>query len=203
MNDLPVYLTDYTPNNWMPMEEQDGVQLFLLDPLNENEEYEHVTSRFLLTLRNAKILRVERVQNRVLMRRYFEKSNRMKHLGIPDVQREELLFHGTGKEHIISKTKEGFSMQFFTEGMWGRGNYFAVNSSYSHEHAFKQEYSEIYKMFAVYVLIGNSCFLEQDSTLTNPPSPYDSVHGIDSGTHIYITYDNEHAYPSYLISYTL
>ena len=203
------------------MEEGEQVKLFLLD--QQSEEYERVTDQFLLTLPNAKILRVDRIQNKLIIRRYFHRSQLMKDFGTEDL-REEVLFHGTRgtQPELIYSGDEGFDLRFSAEGYWGRGNYFAVNSFYSHAYAFKQDHdnrSEVFKMFAAHVLTGNSIFLPRDDTLTKPPfldqgaddnnSPdtvvrrrYDSVHGITQGTRVYITYDNEHAYPAYLITYT-
>ena len=198
------------------MKEEDQVESFLLDPVQESEEYERVTNQFLLTLPNAEILRVERIQNKLIMKRYFHRSQLMKDFGTEDL-REELLFHGTSdtQPEVIYMGDEGFDMRFSEKGFWGRGNYFAVNSSYSHDYAFHR--NGVFKMFAANVLTGNSIFLQPDDTLTKPPfldsandnnsstvirRRYDSVHGNTGGTRVYITYDNEHAYPAYLITYT-
>ena len=198
------------------MKEEDQVKLFLLDPTQESEEYERVTNQFLLTLPNAEILRVERIQNKMIMKRYFHRSQLMKDFGTADL-REELLFHGTSQvqPELIYKGDEGFDIRFSLDGMWGRGNYFAVNSSYSHKYAFS--HNGVFKMFAVNVLTGNSFFSESNHSLqlTKPPflesadssstaiqRRYDSVYGNTGGTRVYITYDNEHAYPAYLITYT-
>ena len=198
------------------MEEEQQVKLFLLDPLQESEEYERVTNQFFLTLPNAEIRRVERIQNKLIMRRYFHRSQLMKDFGTEDL-REELLFHGTRETQpdLIYMGDEGFDMRFSAKGYWGRGNYFAVNSFYSHNYAF--HHNGVFKMFAANVLTGNSILLQPDDTLTKPPfldnandnnsstairRHYDSVHGNTLGTRVYITYDNEHAYPAYLITYT-
>lgn len=199
------------------MEEEEQVKLFLLDRQQQSEEYERVTSQFLLTLPDVEILRVERIQNKLIMRRYFHRSQLMKNFGTKDL-REELLFHGTRETppEAIYQGDEGFDMRFSAEGYWGRGNYFAVNSSYSHDYAFS--HNGLFKMFAANVLTGNSFFSECDPSLNTPPfldsddnatnssgttirRRYDSVHGNTYGTRVYITYDNEHAYPTYLITY--
>ena len=203
------------------MEEGEQVKLFLLDPFQQTDEYERVTDQFLLTLPDADILRVDRIQNKLIMRRYFHRSQLMREFGTEDL-REELLFHGTGETQpeLIYNGGEGFDMRFSKEGYWGRGNYFAVNSSYSHLYAFYHD-SGVFKMFAAKVLTGNSIFKKEiDRSLTMPPfldsandntsnsgtaiqHRYDSVHGDTGGTRVYITYDNEHAYPAYLITYKL
>lgn len=196
------------------MEEKEEVKLFLLDWTQDSDEYERVTNQFLLTLPNAEILRVERIQNKMIMRRYFHRSQLMKDFGTKGL-REELLFHGTSQiqPELIYKGDEGFDMRFSADGMWGRGNYFAVNSAYSHNYAYN--HNGVFKMFAASVLTGNSFFSASDPRLTKPPlldsatnssstaiqRCYDSVHGNTGGTRVYITYDNEHAYPAYLITY--
>ena len=198
------------------MTEQDEVKLFLLDPVEESEEYTRVTNQFMLTLPNASILRVERIQNKTIWRRYFCRRQLMRDFDQShDHLQEKLLFYGTecNNPEVIYKGTEGFDMQCSSSGKWGRGNYFAKNSSYSHGFAFKED--EVWKMLAVNVLTGNSFYSEPDESLTKPPfledssssntsirHRYDSVYGNVGGTRVYITYDNEHAYPAYLITYT-
>ena len=50
----------------------------------------------------------------------------------------KVLFHGTRGTPplMIYSGEEGFDMRFSNDGMWGRANYFAVNSSYSNGYAF-------------------------------------------------------------------
>ena len=48
--------------------------LYLLDPEAEIDEYDLVTSAFTQTLPDAKILRVQRVQNKVVWQQYFHCS---------------------------------------------------------------------------------------------------------------------------------
>ena len=196
------------------MEETDEVKVFLVDPVAESEEYERVTGQFQLTLPNVDILKVERVQNKFLWKRYHYRSQLMVNFDRSHL-REELLFHGSrrNKPEDIYRGGEGFDMRFSSVGMWGRGNYFAVNSSYSHSYAYDTNGAR--KIFAAWVLTGNSKYLEPNHSLTKPPfvddpagvsstnikRRYDSVNGYTGGTRVYITYDNEHAYPAYLITY--
>ena len=201
------------PDNWNEMEVYDQVKLFPLDPIAESEEYERVVNQFELTLPRVRILNVERVQNRVLWKRYRHRSELMKDFDKSHL-REQLLFHGTrtSNPEDIYKGGEGFDMRFSSDGLWGRGNYFAVNSSYSNSYAFKTR--EVKKMFAAWVLTGNSVYLPSNRSLRKPPfvddsggsstsiqRRYDSVNGTTGGTRVYITYDNDHAYPAYLITY--
>ena len=190
------------------------VKLSLLDPLTEDEEYERVINQFTLTLPDVVVLKIERVQNKILWRRYHHRSQLMKSFNTAYL-REELLFHGTqsNRPELIYGGAEGFNMHFSRKGMWGRGNYFAVNSKYSNGYAFSTS-GGTKKMFAAWVLTGNSKCLPSDRELVQPPfmdkpanqenvvqRRYDSVNGTTGGTRVYITYDNEHAYPAYIITY--
>ena len=195
------------------MEDTEEVKISLLDEDTETEEYERVTEQFLLTLPNANILKVQRIQNKVLWRRYFNRSRLMREFDRLSF-RQELLFHGTRnkKPELIYGGGEGFDMRFSSSGLWGRGNYFAENSKYSDSYAHHVSGARV--MFAALVLTGNSIQLPENRSLTKPPfmpvrgdpgtaiqHRYDSVCGITGGTHVYITYDNDHAYPAYLITY--
>lgn len=50
-----------------------------------------------------------------------------------------MMYHGTRNNSpgLIYKSEEGFDMRLSPGGMWGRANYFAANSSYSHQYRHK------------------------------------------------------------------
>ena len=196
------------------MEHSKEVKLSLLDPLTEAEEYERVINQFKLTLPDVEVLKIERIQNKILWRRYHNRCQLMRNFNTACL-RDELLFHGTqsNRPELIYGGAEGFNMHFSRKGMWGKGNYFAVNSKYSNRYAFRTS-DGTKKLFAAWVLTGNSICLPSNRELVQPPfmdkpanqenvvqRRYDSVKGTTGGTQVYITYDNEHAYPAYLITY--
>ena len=155
------------PQNWDTMKDDDEVKLFPVDPERESDEYERVANQFLLTLPRAHILQVQRVQNKLLWKRYRDCSKRMSDRNL--YVRDELLFHGTRgtkPEHIYKGT-DSFDLRCSSGGMWGRGTYFAVNAEYSDSYAYRE--GNIQKMFAAFVLTGNSYFSPPDSSLTKPP----------------------------------
>jgi len=103
-------------------------------------------------------------------------------------------------------------IQFAAEGLWGRGIYFAENSSYSDNYAHTLPGNKERQMFLAEVILGDCVALEQDSSLRLPPPKsvknsslavelYDSVQGTTGGSTVFIVYDNNKAYPSYLITY--
>ena len=100
-------------------------------------------------------------------------------------------------------------MRFGRAGMWGNGNYFAVNASYSNNYAYHLP-DGTKQMFLAKVLTGYSIELQPSSSLRMPPirksvisenMRYDTVTGRTNGSKVYIAYSNDKAYPFYLISY--
>ena len=201
------------------MDNDEDVRLFLLDPDHEteNDEYSRVTNEFLQTLPRAKIVKIHRVQNKTVWAKYLHCVQMLQEMN-PPILAEKLLFHGTRRNDPkeIYQGADGFDMRFSSIGMWGRGNYFAVNASYSNSYAFHAE-GGVRKIFAAWVLTGRAynCGTKSDRSITKPPflnesgansgtsvrHRYDSVTATTGGSHVYITYDNVHAYPAYLITY--
>ena len=89
------------------------------------------------------------------------------------------------------------------------GAYFAVNASYSDKYCHIDSNSEIKQLLPVKVLTGNSRSYGErnDPSLTKPPPLshgshvlYDTVNGYTEGLYVYVVYDNDTAYPAYLIT---
>jgi hypothetical protein len=53
--------------------------------------------------------------------------------------------------------------------MWGKANYFALNSSYSNNYAFKDEDGSR-KMFMALVTLGKDIKMQPDRNLRQPPN---------------------------------
>ena len=162
---------------------------------------------------NATIMSIEQIQNHELWMKYSNTAQQIR--DEPQNCREKLLFHGTRdtdpKE--IYKGDSSFDMRFSRQGHWGKGNYFAVNASYSDAYAHSVRDTDMKKLLVAFVLTGLSYYSEQDSSLTKPPyrserddpsgirRRYHSVNGGTGGNTVYITYDNNLAYPAYVITY--
>lgn len=124
----------------------------------------------------------------------------------------KVLFHGTRttKPEAIYESSASFDVTFSNEGLWGRGNYFAANASYSDRYSHKAAYG--YQQMLVACVLTGYPFFSEPKKFNQPPfrtSPeegrirhrYDCVMGNASDSVVYITYDNERAYPAYLITY--
>lgn len=195
------------------MKEDEEVKLFLLDPDIEAEEFTRVQGEFNLTLPQREIVKIHRIQNKPLWEEYCKCSQIMKKVN-EGILKEQMLFHGTQSNNpeLIYRCSSGFDMRHSRDGMWGKGNYFAKNASYSDGYAYQDNVTR--KMFAAWVLTGICYDSPPNGTLIKPPERqqsdaaedkvkylYDCVTGVTGGTRVYITYDNSHAYPAYLIVY--
>ena len=100
-------------------------------------------------------------------------------------------------------------------GSRGTGNYFAVNAFYADAYAHSVHGTGMKKLLVAFVLTRQSHYsaAEQDSSLKMPPyrseqdDPlwirhcYHSMNGVTGGNTVYITYDNNLAYPAYVITH--
>ena len=177
------------------------------------EEYMFVSSEFESTLPpwQYEIERIERIQNKLLWRRYFDCAKRMFDYN-GGVVKEKTLYHGTRSKNPteIYRGDAGFDMRFSNHGMWGKGNYFAVNASYSDNYSHPCAGGRR-QMLVAKVLTGYEYTCSSDPSLTKPPfreaagsirRRYDCVSGTTGGSQVYITYENDRAYPAYLITYS-
>lgn len=192
------------PELWKDFDNSSDFSLF---PLSKDcQEFLDLQLRFLSTVPNAKILKITRIKNLLLWKNYCFAKHSLKLKGNAE---EKLLFHGTRKTDpklIYEGKEEGFDMRFCFQGLWGIGCYFHQNAIYSAtNYCYKNPESNNFIILLANVLVGNSIMLPQDRTLRLPPFlkdnnnvRYDSV---NSGDGIYIIYNNQRAYPAYVIEY--
>ncbi len=103
-------------------------------------------------------------------------------------------------------SEEGFNLNYSNEGMWGKANYFAFNSSYSNDYSSALPTGQR-QMFMANVIVGKTIVMQSNNKLREPPIidgkkiPYDSVKGNTGGSDVIMVYSNKKAYPEYLITY--
>ena len=162
---------------------------------------------------NSEILSIEKIQNRALWRKYSDRAEQIR--GESQNCQEKLLFHGTSSTDPkeIYQGDSSFDMRFSRQGMWGKGNYFAINASYADSYSHPVRDTNMRKLLVAFVLTGLSYNCNPDRNLTMPPyrseqddptsirRRYHTVNGVTGGTTVYITYDNTLAYPAYVITY--
>ena len=202
INDRNIFPDEWTQQN-------EDIELKLL--VRGSTEWLNVYEIFCTTLPSKHIIMIQRIQSKRLWENYHNHRERMKTKNGEDKINEMLLFHGTRNTppDTIYHDEEGIDMRCSRTGMWGMGNYFAVNASYSDDYAHHLS-DGTRQMILAKVLTGHSITLEPDNTLRKPPVKessvqgivrYDTVTGCTNGSQVYIAYHNDKAYPFYLISY--
>ena len=198
------------PDHWDPQTEHD-----VLIPINIlSEEWKDVVTRMHKTLPEAKVTKLQRIQNEWIWKRYAFTKQRMSEKNGESLVNEKYLFHGTGTTppEKIYKAEQGFDFRYSSDdNLWGTGTYFAVNACYSDRYSYASGNERC--MFLAYVLTGETCECKPDRQMRKPPCKphckgnfenelYDSVTGHTNGSQIYVIYDNEKSYPAYLITYS-
>ena len=205
------------PSHWDRHREDEELKIVPVSP--NSREFKEIADRFASTMPYATIERLERIQNKVLWRKYRDCKERLGR-DLPSVG-EKHLFHGTRETDPIAiyGGDAGFDVGHSRVGLWGPGNYFAVNASYSLNYAHAKTLigrtTPLRKMLVAKVLTGLSWASPPNRELRFPPERadtgaeegrvrrrYNSVQGTTGGSEVYITYTNEQAYPAYVISYT-
>jgi O-acetyl-ADP-ribose deacetylase (regulator of RNase III) len=196
------------PEEWTP--QTTNCELVTLNA--SSAEFKSVVARLQETLPHVQVYSIDRIQNKWLWEKYLQQKELLikKNGGIA---KEEMLFHGTKSNDpkLIYDGETGFDMRLAASGMWGTATYFAYNASYSDRYAFKDAKGQRVMLLST-VLIGDSVFLTSNPALKKPPQKgknkmgfledYDSVTGEASGSRVFMVYENNRAYPKYLITYT-
>lgn len=197
------------PVHWAPQTDH-----AVLMPVNNlSDEWKEVITSMHKTLPEANVMKLERIQNEWIWKRYLFAKQRMSEKNDESFVNEKHLFHGTKSTcpEKIYNAEQGFDFRYSSdENLWGAGTYFAVNASYSDKYSYASGNERC--MFLAYVLTGETCECKPDRKMKKPPCKthcngkfenelYDSVTGYTNGSQIYVIYDHEKAYPAYLITY--
>lgn len=198
------------PNHWAPM--QDGQNCELVQCMVGSDEWCKVEQLLHKTLPEAKLEHVHRIQNISLWKLYCDQRQGMAFTNNGKLPKEVEVWHGTRAtkpEKIYKDKKDGFMMQLSSQGMWGRGIYFAENASYSHAYAHQTGSNR--QILLVNLLVGEAKELDPNRSIQVPPVKetlpdgseirYDTIKGVTGGSRVYIVYENKRAYPAYRVTY--
>ena len=124
---------------------------------------------------------------------------------------QKKLFHGTRPEIVDNICKENFDWRLSGKNAtrYGQGSYFAQNASYSDSYATHKDDFTSRFMFLADVLVGSH--VKGDSSMRRPPPKnpsnptsdlYDSCVNDERKPKIFVVFENDQCYPSYVIEYT-
>lgn len=201
------------PDQWNQefIKNDEGLEPSLFKISMESKEFVFCETMFKASVPKVDITNIYRIQHKYLYEKYYlEKQRLIKEKGSTD---EKWLFHGTRATEPRKIYMKGFDICFANQGMYGFGNYFALQAVYSYS-SFAYHYGGKSYLFLCKVLTGKS-FVSASKVFTKPPLLneklniyYDSVTSVDHDTAVrlnqsqmYIVYENDKAYPFYIIEY--
>ncbi|KAJ1122326.1 hypothetical protein NDU88_000819 [Pleurodeles waltl] len=211
----PGTIPDYTglyPPTWQ-MEPWTPDSTFLQVPLRRTEkEFIDIKSHFHQTMPKDLVLicRIYRIQNKFLWRKYTCQKELMSE-GLNDAEKTSLerhLFHGTTRDVVEQICQQNFDPRLSgVHGTsYGKGSYFALEASYSHNYSRLSE-KGYQNMFVAKVLIGKMAL--GDAKYSRPPklpsshALYDCCVDNLLNPKIFVVYDSCQCYPFFLIQYKL
>ncbi|KAH9499184.1 hypothetical protein Btru_004362 [Bulinus truncatus] len=189
------------PKKWDRMSKEENLKIVTVKP--GSPEYTKVEKHFQSKGANASIKKIERIQNKALYQQYSVKKRDLDLHNPKGHMNEMKLFHGTSPGPIPMINENGFNRSYcgVNGTAYGKGVYFALNSSYSVGYA-KPDIHGNRHMYQVRVLVGENVQTGASTNyLPNKPStnrPYDS--GGD-GSQIYVIFHDAQVYPEYLITF--
>lgn len=219
------------PVEWDAVKDLSQVEKF---ELKDGPEKQAVVDSFMATqhapgLNNKRnnftvsVVGVERVQNISMWQSYAvkrqtiiarEQSASNDQLSLDAVQKRherKWLWHGTNAEVIPKIIQQGFNRSFCGRNatFYGKGVYFAKNSSYSSSPTYSTpDDAGVQHMFACRVVVGEYCRGVKDALTPDirPDIPsgtvlYDTTVDVLGDPQIFVTYHDAQAYPEYIIHF--
>ncbi|XP_041040002.1 protein mono-ADP-ribosyltransferase PARP14-like isoform X2 [Carcharodon carcharias] len=205
---------DELPDCWEIGENETTCSEVHLKP--DSLEYQEVARDFQSTLGNVatsqtfNIDSITRIQNPTLWRLYVAKRNEMNKKR-PHQQNEKFLYHGTSSETCSKINVDGFNRSYcgLNAVYFGDGTYFARNATYSAQDTYsKPDATGCKVVYRARVLTGDYC--KGKPGLKEPPlkdqqahsrDRYDSVTDNVLSPEVFVVFQDNQAYPEYLITF--
>uniref|UniRef100_A0A6P8QZ94 Poly [ADP-ribose] polymerase n=1 Tax=Geotrypetes seraphini TaxID=260995 RepID=A0A6P8QZ94_GEOSA len=192
------------PQHWDKMKIIDIKEVPLLAG---SAEYNTVATLFQKSCRNQ-ILKIERIQNLTLWQSYQIKKLSMDAKN-GHTNNEKQLFHGTAPNSLRAINKLGFNRSYagMNAAAFGNGTYFAIQASYSAHNQYSkpdangQKYIYLARVLAGDYCVGRTGIVTPPSKSTSDPTNlYDSVTDNTANPSMFVIFNDNQAYPEYLIT---
>ncbi|CAG2248584.1 PARP10_14_15 [Mytilus edulis] len=200
------------PEHWDDMADNDEY-IKIVTLAQSSKEYKSVLTHFNKTGgASYTVVKIDRIQNKVLNQQYIAKKKLMDATNPPGYQNERRpVWHGTNKQAIENIINTGFNRSYGKVTAYGKGVYFAVNVSYSASgnYASGDPTDGLKRMLMCKVLAGE--FTVGNKEMRTPPPKtqagagsyilYDSTTNDVSNPEMFVTYHDSQAVAEYLITF--
>uniref|UniRef100_A0A8D2PQP4 PAR12 polymerase n=1 Tax=Zosterops lateralis melanops TaxID=1220523 RepID=A0A8D2PQP4_ZOSLA len=169
-------------------------------------EYNGIKQLFHQTMKNYRILKIERIQNPSLWKVFqWQKEKMKRENGGKEVQ-EKQLFHGTDIFSMKTICTQNFDWRICgSHGTnYGKGIYFARDACYAH--SYSQPAPQGRLMFVARVLVGdyvkgNAAYVRPPAKSANKLCLYDSCVDDEFNPSVFVVFEKHQIYPEYIIQY--
>ncbi|XP_064610755.1 E3 ubiquitin-protein ligase MIB2-like [Liolophura sinensis] len=194
------------PVEWGPMGTYD---MKIVNIPSSSDKFATVKDVFLMTMPNASIIYIKRVQNPSLWLTFQMKSNIMKRKYEGGTTNEKKLFHGTSPGAVDPICEQNFDWRLYGSAvgaLYGNGAYFAVDASKSNHYAKPDQHGHRF-MFYARVLVGKTAKGQEKLRRPPPLDPgkpnqlFDSCTDNPQKPSIFVLFDKDQYYPEFLICY--
>jgi len=120
---------------------------------------------------------------------------------------ELTLYHGTSLETIPKILHQGFLRQFTSRAVYGKGVYFARDAEYSCSEVYAQPDADGFQHLLLCQVVcgewtvGSSEMVQPPMKTENEYLPYETTVNNTGNPSIFVTYQDDQALPTYLISF--
>lgn len=203
------------PDTWETSANDDPSKVKLVSVPVTSPEYHAVEGTFMQTLggQNARVVKIERVQNLSLWQSYKLKEIQIAKLnegcGKPLVR--DVAWHGSLYDVVMKIVQQGFNRSFCGRNMCarGRGVYFARDTSYSAQPQYAHpDKNGVCRMIRCRVAHGLYCVGKNNALAPDELDPvthrlYDSTVDDLHNPIMWVTYHDAQAYPEYIVHFVL
>lgn len=204
-------LTIELPKQWSLMKESD--HLFVVQLKSSDFEYSSVIDRFESEVGKRVIVKLERIQNKMLYQQYVTKKKFLESQNPKGTQNERELWHGTACYAVNSINYGGFNRSYCGKNAtpYGEGVYFAVNANYAAKDTYSRPDSQGHKSMYLCKVLTGEYTMGAKGMRAPPQKPgqqshilYDSLINHNQyipGLVMFIIFNDTQAYPAYLITF--
>eukprot|EP01083_Nonionella_stella_P019919 55297_1 len=188
-------------------------ELQLIQLRKQHDDYQLVYGEFLrsseMIQSDVETIIIYKIRNKYRQDAYQSKKNQMLKLLKNDITllHEDALYHGTDILTVIKILHQGFLRQFAARAVFGKGSYFAKNARYSCNQSYaKPDGDRFQHLLLCNVICGE--WTVGSSSMKIPPIkptsehlPYETTVNSESNPTVFVTYQDDQALPTYLISF--
>uniref|UniRef100_A0A4W3JD94 Poly [ADP-ribose] polymerase n=1 Tax=Callorhinchus milii TaxID=7868 RepID=A0A4W3JD94_CALMI len=197
------------PNHW---EDMNGLQFKEVELSRSSQEYVDVTTSFLKTSAHYTIVKIKRIQNLSLWKKYLLEKKTISEKNALGNKNERILFHKPTRQSVEMISTRGFDRNFTELPVYGKGSYFctegasSIHDTYSSIKANRAIHRLKY-MFRARVITGEFCqgvnnmIVPPVKNTSYPTDLYDSVVDNPLVPSLFVIFKDIQAYPEYFIEY--